>query len=55
MRHVVTALFFAGAIAAYIAGSTPGAGVLLVVGIVLELLGWYRVTGRKKQTPVSTD
>jgi hypothetical protein len=43
MKHLVTLLFFVGAIAAYIAGNMPGAALLLVVGVILELAGWYRV------------
>jgi len=43
MKHLVTLLFFVGAIAACIAGSMPGAALLLVVGVILELAGWYRV------------
>ena len=54
MRHLVTVLFFASAVAAYIAGSMPGAAALLIVGIVLESLGWYRVFRGKKGSPIST-
>lgn len=49
MKHLVTLLLFLGAIAAYLAGSTPGAAALLVVAVILESLAWYRVLGRKRQ------
>lgn len=54
MKHAVTLLFFAGAIAAYIAGSMPGTAALLIVGAVLESLGWHRVLRRSKHSPVAT-
>ncbi|MGA7297571.1 MAG: glycosyl transferase family 39 [Rhodanobacteraceae bacterium] len=49
MRHFVTFLLFAGAIAAYIMSGAPGAVVLVIVGVVLEFLGWYRLFRAKKQ------
>ncbi|MEZ0472110.1 hypothetical protein [Luteimonas salinilitoris] len=54
MRHLVTLLLFVGAIAAYIAGSTLGAAALVVVGLVLESVAWYRILRGKKHRPVST-
>lgn len=54
MRHLVTLLLFAGAVAAYLAGSTPGAAALVVVGLVLEAVAWYRLLRGKKHRPVST-
>lgn len=54
MKHLLTLLFFAGAIAAYIVGSMPGAAALLVIGVVLELLGWYRILRNKKHPPTLT-
>ena len=54
MRHLATLLLFVGAIAAYIAGSTPGAAALVVVGLVLESVAWYRLFRGKKQRPTST-
>lgn len=54
MKHLVTLLFFAGAIAAYSVGSMPGATLLLAVGIVLELVGWYRIFRSKKHPPLPT-
>ena len=54
MRHLVTLLLFAGAIVAYLAGSMPGAGALVIVGIALEAMAWYRVIRGRKQRPVST-
>jgi hypothetical protein len=54
MRHLVTLLLFAGAIAAYIAGSTPGAATLVVVGLALESVAWYRLLRGRKHRPVST-
>jgi membrane protein implicated in regulation of membrane protease activity len=51
MRHVITLLLFVGAIAAYFAGSMPGAAVLLAAGAVLETLGWYRLFRGKLQSP----
>lgn len=53
MRHLVTLLLFVAAIAAYIAGSMPGAIVLVVVGLVLEATAWLRVFRGRKQPPVS--
>ena len=52
MKHFVTLLFFAAAIAAYIAGSMPGTAALLIVGVVFESLGWYRILRGKKRLPV---
>jgi membrane protein implicated in regulation of membrane protease activity len=54
MRHLVTLFLFIGAIAAYIAGSTPGAAALVLVGLVLEAVAWYRLLRAKKHRPVST-
>ena len=54
MRHLVTLLLFVAAIAAYIAGSMPGAVALVAVGLVLEAIAWLRVFRGKKQPPVST-
>lgn len=54
MRHLVTLLLFVGAIAAYIAGSTPGAATLVVVGLALESVAWYRLLRGGKHRPVST-
>jgi hypothetical protein len=54
MKRLVTLLFFAGAIAAYIAGSIPGASVLLAIGMILESLGWYRVLRSKKHPSLPT-
>jgi hypothetical protein len=42
--RLIALLVFAGTIAAYVPGSTSGAALLLVVGVVLESLGWYRVS-----------
>lgn len=52
MKHLVTLLFFVGAIAAYIVGSMPGATLLLAIGVVLELTGWYRVFRGKKHPSI---
>lgn len=54
MRHLVTILFFIAAIAAYLAGSAPGAIGLVVVGLVLEVFAWRRVFRRRKQPAPST-
>jgi hypothetical protein len=54
MRHLVTLALFAAAVAAYMAGSAPGAAALLLVGLVLESLAWYRVFHGRKHPPVST-
>lgn len=53
MRYLVTLLFVAGAMAAYIAGSVSGAA-FLIVGIVLESLVWYRIFRSKKHLHAST-
>jgi NhaP-type Na+/H+ or K+/H+ antiporter len=54
MKHLITLLLFVGAIAAYIAGSTSGAAVLVVAGLALESVAWYRLLRGKKNRPVST-
>jgi hypothetical protein len=54
MKHLVTLLLFVGAIAAYIAGSTSGAAVLVVAGLALESVAWYRLLRGNKNRPVST-
>lgn len=53
MRHLITLLFFAGAIAAYVMGSMQGALLLLAVGVILELLAWYRLF-RTRRPPSAT-
>jgi hypothetical protein len=50
MKHLVTFLFFVGAIVAYMAGSIPGAAAFSIVGIVLELIGWHRILRGKKRS-----
>lgn len=54
MRHLVTLLLFVAAIAAYLTGSTPGAAALIVVGLVLESVAWYRLLRGKRHRPAST-
>lgn len=54
MKHLVTLLFFAGGVAAYMAGSAPGAAALLLIGGVLESLGWYRLLRSKKNPAIPT-
>jgi hypothetical protein len=54
MKHLVTLLIFAGAVAAYMLGSMPGATALLIVGVVMELLGWYRIFRGEKHSSVPT-
>ena len=54
MRHLVTLLLFAGAIAAYLAGSAPGVAALVVVGLVLEGVAWHRLLRGKKHRPTLT-
>lgn len=54
MRHLVTLLLFVGAIAAYIAGSTPGAVAFVVVGLILESAAWYRLLRGNKHRPATT-
>ncbi len=53
MRHLVTLLLFVAAIAAYIAGSMPGALALVAVGVVLESIAWLRIFRGRKRTPAS--
>jgi hypothetical protein len=52
MKHLITLLFFVGAIAFYIAGSMPGATALLMIGVILESLAWYRVLRGKRRPAV---
>lgn len=53
MRHLITVLFFVGAFVADMAGSMPGATALLIVGVVFELVGWYRILRHKPHSPTA--
>lgn len=53
MRHFITALFFVGAFVADLAGGTPGAATLLIAGVALESVGWYRILRRKPHSPTT--
>lgn len=53
MRPLITVLLFVGAFVADIAGSMPGAAALLIVGVLLELVGWYRILHRKPHSPTA--
>ncbi len=49
-RHIVTAFIFLLAIALYSLGAARPATVLLVLGLVAELVFWYRIAvGGKKE------
>lgn len=54
MRHLLTLVFFLAAMVAYILSSVPGALALLLVGLVLESMGWYRIFHGRKRKHVPT-
>lgn len=54
MRHLVTAAFFAAALAAYLASASAGwIGALFVVGMLCEGIAWFRLMRRDKPPPHS--
>ena len=46
MRHVITLLFLALAIAAYFVGSMTGVAIFIGVGVVFEGVVWLRLLKR---------
>jgi hypothetical protein len=43
MRHLITLAFLIGAVALYVLGAGLSAMVLLALGVVAELVFWFRV------------
>lgn len=48
-RHIVTAIIFILAIVFYSLGAARPATALLALGVVAELVFWYRVSGRGRK------
>lgn len=50
MKHVITFLCLAAALAAYIAGSMSGAAIFFGAGIIFEGMFWFRLFRRKRNS-----
>jgi hypothetical protein len=49
LRTLAILLLFAAAIAFYALGSAPGAGSLVLLGVVFESLGWFKLIKAKRR------
>ena len=50
MKHVITFSCLIAAVAAYLAGSTSGAVIFFVVGLILEGVFWLGLFRRKENS-----
>lgn len=48
MKHIITFFILFAAVVAYLAGSTLGSMIFLIIGAVLETIFWFRILRRNE-------